>query len=230
MSVSITPEILLRAYEIGIFPMSESRDSTEIHWVEPRLRGIFPIDGFHISRTLRAQILRADYRITVDHDFSGVVAACADRATTWINAEITALYQQLHQMGYAHSLEVWQDDALIGGVYGVHLGAAFFGESMFSRATGGSKLALAYLIHRLRAGGFVLFDTQYLTPHLASLGAVEIPKSAYKARLATALTKQADFAPQDYWPVPASVAAGSTAGATSGKTKSGTSQRITQTS
>lgn len=221
--MTITPDILLRAYEIGIFPMSESRFSKEIHWVEPHFRGIFPMDGFHISRSLRAQILRGDYRVTVDHDFAGVVAACADRANTWINAEITDLYQQLHQMGHAHSVEVWRDDTLIGGVYGVHRGAAFFGESMFSRATGGSKLALAYLMHRLRAGGFILFDTQYLTPHLASLGAIEIPKSAYQARLKAALTAQANFAPQDYWPVPESVA-------TSGKAKSGTSQRITHTS
>jgi leucyl/phenylalanyl-tRNA--protein transferase len=232
--MSITPEILLRAYSMGIFPMAESRDSTDIHWVEPRLRGIFPIDGFHISRSLRAQILHGDYSVTVDHDFAGVVAACADRAATWINGEITDLYQQLHEMGFAHSVEVWRSDALIGGVYGVHLGTAFFGESMFSRATGGSKLALAYLIHRLRAGGFALFDTQYLTPHLASLGAMEIPKSVYQTRLADALTTQASFLPQDYWPVPDSVAAGSPAGsgagATSGKAKSGTSQRITQTS
>lgn len=234
MSLTLTPDILLRAYSLGIFPMAESRDSVEIHWVEPRLRGIFPMDGFHISRSLRSEILRADYRVTVDHDFAGVVAACADRATTWINAEITDLYGQLHQMGHAHSLEVWRENALIGGVYGVHLGAAFFGESMFSRATGGSKLALAYLTHRLRAGGFALFDTQYLTPHLASLGAIEIPKSAYQAQLSAALTAQANFSPQDYWPVPGSVAEGSLVGSGAGTTsvsaKSGTSQRITQTS
>jgi leucyl/phenylalanyl-tRNA--protein transferase len=216
--------------------MAESRDSTDIHWVEPRLRGIFPMDGFHISRRLRGQILRADYSVTVDRNFAGVVAACADRATTWINAEITELYQHLHQMGHAHSVEVWRNDTLIGGVYGVHLGAAFFGESMFSKVTGGSKLALAYLMHRLRAGEFVLFDTQYLTPHLASLGAVEIPKSAYQARLTAALSTQANFLPPNYWPVPESVAAGSPfgsdagSGATSGMAKSGTSQRITQTS
>lgn len=226
--MSITPEILLRAYSLGIFPMAESRDSTDIHWVEPRLRGIFPMGGFHISRSLRGQILQGDYHVTVDSDFAGVVAACADRTTTWINAEITDLYQKLHQMGHAHSVEVWRGDGLIGGVYGVHLGAAFFGESMFSKATGGSKLALAYLMHRLRAGGFTLFDTQYLTPHLASLGAIEIHKSAYKARLSAALNAQANFLPPDY--CPDSVAVGSGSGATSGKAKSGTSQRITQTS
>ena len=205
MPVTITPEILLRAYAAGIFPMAESRNSVEVHWVEPRLRGIFPIDNFHISRSLRAQILRADYQITVNRDFAGVVAACADRPTTWINGTICDLYQQLHQIGHAHSLEVWRNEALIGGVYGVHLGAAFFGESMFSRATGGSKLALAYLIHRLRAGGFQLFDTQYLTPHLASLGAVEIPKAEYQARLAGAISHLGDFMPPNYWADPASV-------------------------
>ncbi len=226
--MSITPEILLRAYRLGIFPMADSRDSPEIHWVEPRLRGIFPIEGFHISRSLRSQILRGDYRVTVDQDFAGVVAACADRTTTWINAEISDLYQKLHEMGHAHSVEVWRGDGLIGGVYGVHLGAAFFGESMFSKATGGSKLALAYLAHRLRAGGFTLFDTQYLTPHLASLGAIEIPKSHYQAQLSAALSAQAVFSPPDY--CPDSVAVGSVSGATSGKAKSGTSQRITQTS
>ncbi len=232
--MTITPEILLRAYSMGIFPMAESREAVEIHWVEPRFRGVFPINGFHISRTLRAQILHDDYSVTVDRDFVGVVGACADRATTWINGEITDLYQKLHDMGHAHSVEVWRGGSLIGGVYGVHLGAAFFGESMFSRATGGSKLALAYLSHRLRAGGFVLFDTQYLTPHLASLGAIEIPKSTYQAHLATALTQQANFTPPGYCPVPDSVAAGSPAGSgaegTIGNTKSGTSHRITQTS
>lgn len=232
MQPMITTENLLDAYRMGIFPMAESRDGVDIHWVAPRLRGIFPMNGFHISRSLRRQILRGDYRVTVDHDFAGVLAACADRSTTWINAQITDLYQQLHQMGHAHSVEVWRDTALIGGVYGVHLGAAFFGESMFSYATGGSKLALAYLMHRLRAGGFVLFDTQYLTPHLASLGAVEIPKMAYQARLANALATQADFSPKDYCPDAGGVAGSPAASGDtiSGKAKSGTSHRITQTS
>ena len=225
----ITPALLLRAYAAGVFPIAESRDDPKLHWMEPQRRGIFPINGFHISRSLRTQILRANYQITVNRNFAAVLAGCADRPSTWINGPISALYLDLHAMGYAHSLEVWRDDALIGGVYGVHLGAAFFGESMFSRATGGSKLALAYLMHRLHAGGFQLFDTQYLTPHLASLGAVEIPKSEYQARLGAALGHSGDFTPPDYSPDPASVAA-SGAGSNMGKAKSGTSQRITQTS
>ncbi len=242
MSPALTPEILLRAYGIGIFPMAESRDNPEIHWVDPKRRGVFPLDGFHISRSLAKHILTADYRVTVNEAFEQVVAGCADRPETWINAEITALYTALHHMGYAHSLEVWQGAALIGGVYGVALGAAFFGESMFSRQTNASKTALAYLTHRLRAGGFQLFDTQFLTPHLASLGAVEIPRVEYQRQLARAQQATASFTPVRYQPLPPSVVAGSALGScpspgvssggspTSGSTTSGTSQRNTQTS
>lgn len=234
MTQTITPEILLRAYGMGIFPMAESRDDATIHWVDPRRRGVFPIDGFHISRSLARHILTADYRVTVDHDFAGVVMGCADRPETWINAEISALYQALFLQGHAHSLEVWQGSDLIGGVYGVTLGAAFFGESMFSRRTNASKTALAWLVHRLRAGGFRLFDTQFLTPHLASLGAVEIPRLQYQRALAAAIALPAQFSPDDYQPLPSSVvsAAGSSTGvsSTSGSTRSGTAQRSTQTS
>ena len=212
MTQSLTPDILLRAYGIGIFPMAESRDNPEIHWVDPKRRGVFPLDGFHISRSLAKHILTADYRVSVDEAFSEVVAGCADRPVTWINAEITGLYTALHQMGFAHSLEIWQGEALIGGVYGVTLGAAFFGESMFSRQTNASKTALAYLTHRLRAGGFALFDTQFLTPHLASLGAVEIPRAEYQRRLAAAVQGQASFTPAGYQPLPSSVVAGSALG------------------
>ena len=212
MTQSLTPDILLRAYGIGIFPMAESRDNPEIHWVDPKRRGVFPLDGFHISRSLAKHILTADYRVSVDEAFSEVVSGCADRPETWINAEITELYTALHQMGFAHSLEVWQGEALIGGVYGVTLGAAFFGESMFSRQTNASKTALAYLTHRLRAGGFALFDTQFLTPHLASLGAVEIPRAEYQRRLAAAVQGQASFTPAGYQPLPSSVVAGSALG------------------
>jgi leucyl/phenylalanyl-tRNA--protein transferase len=212
MTQILTPDILLRAYGIGIFPMAESRDNPEIHWVDPKRRGVFPLDGFHISRSLAKHILTADYRVSVNEAFSEVVAGCADRPVTWINAEITGLYTALHQMGFAHSLEVWQGEALIGGVYGVTLGAAFFGESMFSRQTNASKTALAYLTHRLRAGGFALFDTQFLTPHLASLGAVEIPRAEYQRRLAAAVQGQASFTPAGYQPFPSSVAAGSALG------------------
>ncbi|GLS87169.1 leucyl/phenylalanyl-tRNA--protein transferase [Cypionkella aquatica] len=209
MNQSLTPEILLRAYGLGIFPMAESRDNPEIHWVDPKRRGVFPLDGFHISRSLAKHILTASYRVSVNEAFSEVVAGCADRAETWINAEITALYTALHQMGHAHSLEVWEGEALIGGVYGVTLGAAFFGESMFSRQTNASKTALAYLLHRLRAGGFQLFDTQFLTDHLASLGAVEIPRAEYQRRLALAHQGDASFSPVGYQPLPSSVVSSS---------------------
>ncbi|WP_054004754.1 leucyl/phenylalanyl-tRNA--protein transferase [Cypionkella psychrotolerans] len=212
MTQILTPEILLRAYGIGIFPMAESRDNPEIHWVDPKRRGVFPLDGFHISRSLAKHILTADYRISVNEAFAEVVAGCADRPETWINTEITELYTALHQMGFAHSLEVWRGEALIGGVYGVTLGAAFFGESMFSRQTNASKTALAYLTHRLRAGGFQLFDTQFLTPHLASLGAVEIPRAEYQRRLTAAVQGQASFTPAGYQPLPPSVVAGSALG------------------
>lgn len=236
MIQKITPDILLRAYGLGIFPMAESRDDATIHWVDPRHRGIIPLDGFHISRSLARHILTADYRVTVDHDFAGVVAACADRPETWINAEITALYVALFVQGHAHSVEVWQGDDLIGGVYGVTLGAAFFGESMFSRRTNASKTALAWLVHRLRAGGFRLFDTQFLTPHLASLGAVEIPRAAYQRQLAAAIALPASFAPDQYQPLPSSVVAPSVGTSSTGdssicgNTTSGTAQRSTQTS
>ena len=232
-SAKLTPAILLGAYARGVFPMAESRDDPVIHWIDPKRRGIFPLEGFHISRSLRRHILRADVTITVDGDFAGVVAACADRPETWINAEIAELYQSLHTQGFAHSLEVRRGEALIGGVYGVAIGAAFFGESMFSRATDASKLALAYLIHRLRAGGFQLFDTQFLTPHLASLGAVEIPRITYHRRLRAALLAEAQFNPPGYPPEPlaGAVAFGSVAaGSTAGIADAGASQRSTQTS
>lgn len=193
MDEPLTPETLLRAYAIGIFPMAEERESDDIFWVDPRRRGILPLDNFHISRSLRRRIRRADYTIRTDSAFSQVVAGCADRDETWINAQIAELYAALHAAGFAHSLEVWQEGELAGGVYGVTLGAAFFGESMFSRRTDASKIALAYLVDRLRMGGFTLFDTQFVTPHLSSLGAVEISRADYHRRLLAALDKAADF-------------------------------------
>ena len=202
----ISPEQLLQAYAVGIFPMANGRDDPVIHWIDPQRRGVFPLEDFHISRSLRRRIGRVDYTIHVDRDFAGVLAGCADRPETWINPQITALYQALHAAGVAHSLEVWQEGQLVGGVYGVVLGAAFFGESMFSRRPDASKLALAWLVHRLRAGGFTLFDTQFLTPHLASLGAVEISRAQYRGRLAAALGKTARFRPENYQPLPSSVA------------------------
>lgn len=210
MPQTITPDLLLQAYAMGLFPMAESREAGELRWIDPHRRGVFPLEGFHISRSLRRAILRADHQVTVNRDFAGVLAACADRPETWINDEITRLYLALHRMGFCHSVEVWRDDLLIGGVYGVAIGGAFMGESMFSRATDASKIALAWLVHRLRAGGFTLFDTQFLTPHLASLGAVEIPRAAYRKQLEQALARQARFDPPGYQPLPPSVASPST--------------------
>ena len=192
----ITPELLLRAYAAGVFPMSEGRDEPELFWVDPRERGILPLEGFHISRSLARRIRQAPFDIRINTDFAGVVGGCSDRDETWINAEIFELYQQLHATGHAHSLELWEGDALVGGVYGVALGAAFFGESMFSRRRDASKIALAYLVSRLRFGGFELFDTQFVTDHLQSLGAVEISRAAYRSRLADALQKPANFLAQ----------------------------------
>lgn len=202
---AITPDILLRAYAAGIFPMAESRDDPSIHWIDPKRRGIIPLNRFHISRSLRRRLLHSDYAIRTDSDFAGVVQGCAGRDETWINDDIFSLYLALHRAGYAHSLEVWDADALIGGVYGVALGAAFFGESMFSRRRDASKLALAWLVDRLRAGGFMLFDTQFLTAHLASLGAVEISRAEYRTLLAAALRQTATFDPPGYSPTAASV-------------------------
>jgi leucyl/phenylalanyl-tRNA--protein transferase len=184
---------LLKAYSMGVFPMAEGRDDPEVFWVDPKLRGVFPLDGFHISRSLARTIHRTPYQVTLNKDFAGTVAGCADRDETWINDTIFALYEQLHKMGHAHSLELWEGDDLVGGVYGVSLGGAFFGESMFSRRRDASKIALAYLVTHLRACGFTLFDTQFLTPHLASLGAVEIPRAAYHQLLRNALEGQADL-------------------------------------
>jgi leucyl/phenylalanyl-tRNA---protein transferase len=195
-------------YAQGIFPMAEGRDDPVVHWVDPRHRGIMPLDAFHISRSLARRIRRWPHQVSVNADFAGVVAACADRPETWINAQIFDLYTALHARGAAHSLEIWEDGALVGGVYGVVLGAAFFGESMFSRRTDASKIALAYLVHRLRAGGFTLFDTQFLTPHLASLGGIEVPRAAYHRMLADALARTAQFDPPGYSSASLSVSSG----------------------
>jgi leucyl/phenylalanyl-tRNA--protein transferase len=202
-AMSLTPALLLRAYAAGVFPMAEGRDDPVIHWIDPQRRAIFPMAGLHTSRSLVRHIRRIHPRVTVDRDFAGVVRACANRPETWINDDICAAYTALFDQGHAHSLEVWQGDALIGGIYGVVLGATFFGESMFSTQVNGSKIALVYLMHRLRAGGFTLFDVQFLTDHLASLGAEEISRAAYRKRLAEALTTKARFAPQGYPPEPA---------------------------
>ena len=190
---ALTPELMMRAYAAGIFPMSDGAGQAGIFWVDPQHRGVFPLDRFHVSRSLRKRMEKGGFEISINRDFGGVVTACADRNETWINAEIFGTYLALHAAGRAHSVEIWMDGALAGGVFGVTLGAAFFGESMFSRRTDGSKLALAHLVSRLRTGGFQLFDTQFLTSHLESLGAVEIPRAEYRRLLHLAIATPADF-------------------------------------
>ncbi|WP_371224420.1 leucyl/phenylalanyl-tRNA--protein transferase [Roseovarius sp. 2305UL8-3] len=180
---TLTPELLLRAYTSGIFPMAESRDDPELFWVDPRSRGILPLDKFHISRSLARRMRRGGYEVALDRDFEAVLQACAARDETWINDQISELYTSLFTLGHAHSLAVYEQGELAGGVYGVAIGGAFFGESMFSHRTDGSKLALAHLTDHLRRCRFTLFDTQFLTDHLASLGAIEITRNAYHLRL-----------------------------------------------
>ena len=192
-ATTLTPDMLLGAYAAGIFPMAEGRDDLEIFWGEPRMRGNLPLDRFHISRSLARRIRKGGFTVTLDTDFDGVVAACADREETWISHEIAALYSALHARGYAHALEIRQDGQLAGGVYGVALGSAFVGESMVSRCSDGSKMALAYLTHHLRACGFTLFDTQFITPHLESLGAIEVPRARYRQLLSEALARPASI-------------------------------------
>ncbi|MBN8804734.1 MAG: leucyl/phenylalanyl-tRNA--protein transferase [Sphingopyxis terrae] len=192
------PALLLSAYAQGIFPMADGADDPSVHWVEPRLRAILPLDGFHLSRSLRKLLLADRFRVTTDTAFPAMMALCAeaadDRPTTWINPVIRASYERLFRMGHAHSVECWHDGELVGGLYGVSLGRAFFGESMVSRMRDASKIALAHLVARLRAGGFELLDCQFMTPHLASLGAIEMPQAAYLARLYSVLSGAGDAA------------------------------------
>jgi leucyl/phenylalanyl-tRNA--protein transferase len=189
----INARLLLEAYAAGVFPMAESAGSREIFWVDPKTRGILPLDRLHVSRSLRKAVRRGGYEIALNRRFIDVVRACSDREETWINDQILSLYQDLNRTGYAHSVEVWVDGALAGGLYGVALGGAFFGESMFSQQPDASKIALVYLVARLRAGGFTLLDTQFVTDHLTSLGAVEISRAAYHHRLEAALKRPAEF-------------------------------------
>src|SRR5438445_1943626 len=183
----LDPRLLLQGYATGIFPMADSRDADELFWVEPRNRAIIPLDRFHVSRSLCRTLRSGKFAVTRDRDFAGVIAGCADREETWINAELERAMLALHGSGHAHSIEVWQKERLAGGVYGVKLGRAFFGESMFSRARDASKVALAWLVARLKAGNFTLLDCQFMTEHLASLGAVTISRETYVALLAAAL-------------------------------------------
>lgn len=191
---SITPELLLRAYSIGMFPMSESADDPELFWVEPDLRGIIPLDGFHVSKSLQKAIRKAPFDIRFDTAFDQVVEKCAeaaeDRPSTWINQQIKDLYGALHRLGHAHSVEAWEGDELVGGLYGVTLGSAYFGESMFSRRTNASKICLVYLVERLKSQGFTLLDTQFTTEHLKTFGAVDIPKADYGVLLDRAMESE----------------------------------------
>ena len=193
----LTPDILIRAYAAGIFPMAEAADDPELFWVDPRRRGILPLDALHVSRRLRRVVRQQIFEIRCDSAFEDVIRACAEasekRPNTWINDEIVRLYAGLFARGAAHCVECWQDGRLAGGLYGVSLGAAFFGESMFSRESEASKVALVHLVARLRLGGFRLLDTQFLTPHLARFGGIEIRRARYHRLLADALSYRAVF-------------------------------------
>jgi leucyl/phenylalanyl-tRNA---protein transferase len=198
VNAEITPEVLLRAYACGIFPMAESADDPTLFWVEPEQRGVIPLDGFHISARL-ARTVRSDrFTVTVNRAFDEVIDGCAaprmGRENTWINRRIRNLYTALHKLGHCHSLEAWDGDQLAGGLYGVSLGGAFFGESMFHHARDASKVALVHLVARLIAGGFVLLDTQFVTEHLRSFGAIEVPRRRYRTELDVALLHQGNFA------------------------------------
>jgi leucyl/phenylalanyl-tRNA--protein transferase len=193
----LTPEILLKAYQAGIFPMAESADDRELFWVDPAHRGILPLEAFHVPRRLRRVVLQDRFEVRVDSDFAGTLAACAqateNRPSTWINAEIGRLYSALHELDAAHSVECWQHGALVGGLYGVSIGGAFFGESMFSRVADASKVALVHLVALMRMGGYRLLDLQFVTPHLAQFGAIEVPRSQYRLLLVEALRYRCVF-------------------------------------
>jgi len=191
----LTPELVLSAYSIGLFPMANDRDDPVIHWIDPLHRGVLPLDRFHVSRRLKKVIRQERFRLTVDTAFPAVIRACAeatpDRPRTWLNDDMISLYIQLFERGHGHSIEAWLGDRLVGGLYGLALGAAFFGESMFSRATDASKVALVELVARLKIGGFALLDTQFVNDHLKQFGIEEITRTAYKARLKAALQQEA---------------------------------------
>ncbi|MER3419401.1 MAG: leucyl/phenylalanyl-tRNA--protein transferase [Chloroflexota bacterium] len=189
---ALTPDLLVRAYCVGFFPMADSRRG-HIRWYSPDPRAVIPLDTFHVPRSLRRTMRRGRFDVRVNRAFGAVIRACADRPETWISDEIVRAYEDLHALGLAHSVETWQEERLVGGLYGVALGGAFFGESMFSRVTDASKVALVALVERLRARGFTLLDTQFLTPHLARFGAVEIARAEYLRRLAAALEQECRF-------------------------------------
>lgn len=195
----IPPDLLLRAYASGVFPMAEHADDPEVFWVRPEARGVIPLDAFHVPKSLAKTIRQGRFEIRYDHDFAGVIDGCAEtgegRASTWINAPIREAYLDLHRRGHCHSVEAWRDGRLVGGLYGVSLGAAFFGESMFSRERDASKVCLVHLVERLRRQGYVLLDTQFTTEHLKRFGAVDVPRRKYEKLLEAALEGEAVFQP-----------------------------------
>jgi leucyl/phenylalanyl-tRNA--protein transferase len=202
-SFEITPELMLRAYRAGLFPMAETRRGDRLYWLDPEQRGVLPLDRFHLPRRLLRTVLGRGFEVTVDRDFPAIIAGCAaaapGREDTWINTEIERLFNELHRLGHAHSVETRRDGQLMGGLYGVALGGVFFGESMFSRARDASKVALAHLVARLRRGGFELLDAQFVTSHLAQFGAFEIPRDEYKLRLARAVEMPARWLADPDW-------------------------------
>jgi leucyl/phenylalanyl-tRNA---protein transferase len=195
--IEITPEVLLKAYACGIFPMAESAEDPALYWIEPEERGIIPLDRFHLPARLARTVRSDQFAITVDRDFEGVLDGCAEprpgRPRTWINKRIRTLYSKLHERRHCHSIEVYEGDTLVGGLYGVTLGGAFFGESMFHSARDASKVALVHLMARLKAGGFKLCDTQFVTDHLRTFGAIEVPRRQYHKLLEAALIADGDF-------------------------------------
>ncbi|MEX0853791.1 MAG: leucyl/phenylalanyl-tRNA--protein transferase [Bauldia sp.] len=195
--LEITPQVLLKAYAVGIFPMAEAADDPGLYWIEPETRGVIPLDSFHLPRRLARTVASDRFAIHLDRDFAAVIQGCAgataDRPKTWINARIRRLYGELFDLGHCHTVEAWRDGRLVGGLYGVALGAAFFGESMFSRERDASKVALVHLVARLKAGGFRLLDAQFTTPHLRQFGAIDIDRRTYQRRLDQAVAAEADF-------------------------------------
>jgi leucyl/phenylalanyl-tRNA--protein transferase len=195
--VEITPELMLRAYRHGLFPMAETRRGERLYWLDPERRGILPLDRFHLPRRLLRTVLSDRFRVTADADFAAAIAGCATaapgREDTWINSQIEYLFTELHRQGHAHSVECWQDGVMVGGLYGVALGGVFFGESMFSIVRDASKVALVHLVARLRLSGFRLLDTQFVTSHLAQFGAYEMPRDDYKVLLAAAVDSVAPW-------------------------------------
>ena len=225
---TITAEILLTAYRLGVFPMAEAHDDPTIHWINPERRGVIPLDRFHVPRRLGRTIRSGRFKSTADRAFNAVIRACADatetRPNTWLNPRLIELYEQLFRRGDAHSVETWQEGRLVGGLYGVSIGAAFFGESMFSRATDASKVALVDLVGRLRVGGYQLLDTQFITGHLAAFGAVEIARTDYQRRLHHALMSNGRF------PAVLDQSGGDAVGAASSGTGTGSAHPVSQTS